>query len=474
MKWALLAVMIGGIPLLANWLNQNPRYARFVWGLLGFSPFYFLVSAPVAWPLWPGYVKGIEVTTLDALAMAILLCRGPRRYSLPFKPAIALYMIAVAITIPAAPTPFAASFYLWQLLRVFLVYAAIARVAASDDGTKAVIIGIVLGLTYQAVNAILARAEGAIQTGGTLGHQNLLGFMSHMAILPAFALLLSGRQTKVAILGLVSGMTVVILTASRATIGLAAAGFVLTFLLSATMRWSSRKAGMALAAVAVLAVGYPLANASLERRYEAQRPYQSGDSDYDEREAFEDAARMMIADYPFGVGANSYVNVANVEGYSSRAGVIWASGSRSANVHNSYLLITAETGYLGGLTFAFLLFGAIFAALRGAWRWRRNRNSELLVGLGAALITISLHALYEWIFVTYQAQYLFAITLGLIAGVREQMRRSEQPQLQRTVSPPLTGFGALAASSSSAETPPLQMSSAGLPERVDGSQARPL
>jgi len=63
----------------------------------------------------------------------------------------------------------------------------------------------------------------------------------------------------------------------------------------------------------------------------------------DERALFEAAAKAMFADHPMGVGANQYVVVASTQGYSERAGVPWNWTSRSANVHNTYLLVAAET-----------------------------------------------------------------------------------------------------------------------------------
>ena len=42
-----------------------------------------------------------------------------------------------------------------------------------------------------------------------------------------------------------------------------------------------------------------------------------------ERTAMKQAAKMIIADHPIGLGANQYVVVTNTGGYSARAGVAW-------------------------------------------------------------------------------------------------------------------------------------------------------
>jgi O-antigen ligase len=126
----------------------------------------------------------------------------------------------------------------------------------------------------------------------------------------------------------------------------------------------------------------------------------------------------MIADNPLGVGPNHYVFVANTEGYSAKAGVTWASGSRNANVHDSFLLVLAETGYLGLFTLIMLLGSGMFYAFDGAVRFRRFVGSETFVGLGCAIVSIVLHANYEWMLVVFPSQYLLAIALGLVSGMR--------------------------------------------------------
>jgi O-antigen ligase len=141
---------------------------------------------------------------------------------------------------------------------------------------------------------------------------------------------------------------------------------------------------------------------------------------YDERAAFEKAAHLMIQDHSMGVGANEYVLVANTQGYSNRAGVIPAPGSRSANVHNVYLLIAAETGMLGLASFVVLLVYSIFSAFRLAWAKPRFRYSQLALAVGVTLAAIGAHNFVEWIFVTEGMQYLFAICLGSIIGLRRQ------------------------------------------------------
>ena len=116
--------------------------------------------------------------------------------------------------------------------------------------------------------------------------------------------------------------------------------------------------------------------------------------------------------------------IANTEGYSARAGVSWATGSRSTNVHNSYLLVAVETGYLGFVTMIALLCSAMWSAFATAIRFRRQPGAEVLIGVGYSILAMSLQGLYEWMFVSLPAQSLLAVSFGLIAGLRSRFNLS--------------------------------------------------
>lgn len=423
MKWLALALFILAAPVLAAWLRTNPKNAPVAWAALSFLPFvigpWHLSVAPFATPMWSGYVKGWEVSALDSVAIAVIFGtrgRWPKmRFLLPF---LAYFLAVVIATFQARFFNLAVSYPI-QVARVGLVFLAVAKVTLAERGERAVLTGLVLGISVQALYSLWARAGGALQTGGSLGHQNLLGFVSHMVLMPAFAMLLSDRWKTIGALGVLAGGIAVILTASRATITMAGLGIILTLALSLCFRYTNRKALMAFVSLILLGISTPIAYLALERRLELQKI--SLLTEDNERTAFERAARSMLVANPFGVGPNHYNFIANTEGYSERAGVNWSVGNRSANVHNSYLLVGAETGYPGLITMVALLGLAILAAFRTALSFKRDASADVMVGLGVGLILVCLHSFYEWMFVVYPAQYVFASSLGLIAGIRTRL-----------------------------------------------------
>lgn len=439
MKWIALLLFMALVPLLVARLRSTPGQAPIIWTIMGFLPFvidkWHLRVAPISWAMWPGYVKGMEVSLLDAVALAVILSLPNIKIKSPMMIVLPLYILAVLLTMAYSQVPEAAFFYAWQLLRVLLLFAAVAKISQTERGPPALILGMVLGLSMQAGYAISQRFSGATQSSGTFGHQNLLGMISHFVAFPALALLLADGKRRAPIFGVMAAAIVVILGASRATLGLAAAGFVALLVLSIMRKPTSRKSMIVgLGFVALVAVT-PAALNSLQKRFEVA-PLST---DYDERAAFERAAHMAIADHPMGVGSNQYVVVANTQGYSDRAGVVWNAGSRSANVHNTYLLVWAESGFLGLAAFILLLFVPMLTAFRGAWQNRKDPRGDLMLGLGVSLAVVSVHCLYEWVFVNDSVQTLFAIDAGIIAGLSRQISRAQARRKNRSKAGGLVG-----------------------------------
>lgn len=420
MKWVALVLLLAAIPILTGFLRQTPRARPFIWSLLTFLPFvvapWHLIVSPYAAPMWAGYVKGWDFTVLDAVAIAVLASSRVRWPGTALAATFLLYLAAVIFAVFQARFLSLSVAYAIQLVRIGLVALAISQVAFLERGEKALIAGLAAGIGIQALYAIAARMGGALQTGGSMGHQNLLGFVSHMAVMPCFALLLAGRFQKTAMVGLAAGVIAVALTASRATILISGFGLTLTLMLSLLTRSSAKKFAFAAVGSIVLAGGFFLAYESLQRRFVVQRVTLLQEDS--QRQAFARTAWEIAANKPLGVGPNFYNFIANTEGYSARAGVSPTFENRAAQVHNGYLLTLAETGYLGLSALILVFASALWYSLSSAIRYRRVVDSEIMIGLFAALVCIIIHSFAEWMILLYPTQYLFAAILGLIAGVR--------------------------------------------------------
>jgi O-antigen ligase len=431
MRFVGIFLVLAILPVLVYCLKTYPQYRKWAAFGIGILPFTLgllnLDAALVSWRMWPGYSKGMLLTALDSLALAVVIVSRKPFNDLPLMLAFGAYILATLLSVAFSGSAMSSFFYVFQLLRVFVVFVAVASLVTEKDGLRYLALGLASGASIQGGLVLDQRLSGAVQAAGSMGHQNLLGMMLHFVTLPLLAMLLAGMRSKLAYLGIAAGLMAVAFGASRASIGFAAMGVVLLMILSFARGMSPRKWQVAGFGVLALAVAAPVMHQSLERRYDIKGDPESGT--YDERAAFERAAKMMWTDHPMGVGANQYVVYANTEGYSERAGVIWNWGSRSANVHHLYLLAGAETGYLGFATLVGLIGWAIFLGYRLAFAMRDDPRGDVVLGFTVAITVMAVHSFWEWIFVMSSTQYMFAIALGVVAGyARDVARRKRAPQ----------------------------------------------
>ena len=390
--------------------------------MIGFCPFFFglehSVMAIISWPEWPGYVKGMEISILDFLLLAAYLALPRKRMRLPFKFAMCAYFTAAALSVVQSDVPMASLFYCWQLLRLFFLYVVLARACVDLQFSIAVMKGLAAAIIIEAFDAGSQHfLFGTLQAVGTFAHQNTLGMAANLCIFPFFALLLSGRNGWLCGAVVLAGVVIDLATTSRATLGLAAGGVVSLIVLSLARKWTRRKASILAISGVLAVVGAFAAASSFDQRFKGYV-----DSEYDERAAFEKAAGMILGDHPLGIGSNEYVVFANTRGYNARAGVAVTTGSESANVHNVYRLVAAETGYLGLIAYVILLVRTFLYVLFQGWRHRGDQRGDLLLGISVSMFTLYVHSMYEWVFITLQIQTVYVMLLGLAIGVCNQLK----------------------------------------------------
>jgi O-antigen ligase len=419
-----ILLVLLSIPAFIAWLRQFPRQRKWAYLAIGLLPFiigaFNLDAALLNWDGWPGYVKGMVVSLLDTLAFAILITSRRPFTGLPLLGVFIFYIFAACVSVAASTLPMSSAFYAFQLFRVLLVFAAVASFAGQPGAVRWLCIGLALGAIFQGVMTIEQKFSGAVQASGTMGHQNLLGLMLHFVTLPLLALLLAGERNKLIMLGVLAALIAVALGVSRGAIGFVSLGIVLLFLLSMLRRPTAHKWKIVGLAVLAMAVVVPVTVSSIQERFVSRSVYEGPDG---ERLAFERAAKMMWDDHPLGVGANQYVVTANAQGYSARAGVIWNYASRSTNVHHLYLLTGAEMGWLGLVALLAFLAWPVMRGLHFAFRYRRDPRGDIVLGASVAIFVTALHGLIEWVLVTGHAQYVLAISMGIIAGSIRQHRR---------------------------------------------------
>ena len=429
MKWIVLGGLLALIAPLTVLLRSKPNYLVHACYFMGLMVFFFdpyLNIGPVTWD-WTGVIKGIEVTIVDIIAVSILLATPSVPTPLSLKIGLGIYGLALILSSLVAEILTPAVFYIWQFCRAVVVFLAVARATAAQNGVPfALVAGIGTATVIEALVAAKQYLGGDPAAGGTLGHRNILGLTSHFAVMPAFALLLAGRRNLPAIAVLCAGAVIALTGGGRATIGLFGIGVVVTTILSIRHKATGRKSMMAGLAVLLLVLSAPAMMWAVGRRSVEARI-----SSNEERAAMTSAARMIIADHPLGVGPNQYLIAANLGGYSERAGVAWNYSNRSAPVHNSYLLVWAEMGIIGLIGLLAMLVSIVVVGLRAMRRLAWDERSELMIGLLATIIVVGAHIAFEWLFITNYVHYLLAMSMGALVGITATLRQRSGSRIAR-------------------------------------------
>lgn len=428
MRYVALVLILISLPVFINLLRQSPHRRAWAFMAIGLMLFFGdtwrIDGSIIAWPLWNGTARGLEFSPIDTLALALILTRRPMSGKLPFWGPICFYGVMLVLSLLPSSVPMATLFSCWQYGRAVLIFAAIGAEVHRPDLRGGLLTGLALGLMLQAGYVAQQKASGVVQATGTMFHQNALGMMTELAVIPLLAALLGGDRRKIVLAGVGAGLLVIAGGGSRGAMGIAGGGAVILLLLSLVRGMTPAKARVAGLAVLASVVAVPVGMWTLRDRF-------GGGSitvQDDQRPAFERAARAMANDYPIGVGANLYVPTANTQGYADKAGVAWNFANRSAPVHNAYLLARAETGWLGEIGFFLLLAAPLARALRFAFGRRQGMAGEVALGSAVALGVNIVHNNYEFAVFTYNVLALLFVNLGLAAAQLRAARLAPRPR----------------------------------------------
>lgn len=431
MRFVALALILASLPVFIALLRKYPH--RRAWAVTAIAAaFFFNNIVPMgtylyAWALWPGPVRGLSISLLETLSLALILTRS-RSWRLPFWGVFAFYGFTLLLSIIPAKVPVAAMFACWQFMTLLLLFTAIGGECRYLEARRALIAGMSIGGIVQAGFVIHQKLTGAIQASGSFGHQNMLGMMVELALLPMIASLLAGDRRKIVIAGTIAFLIVVAGGGSRGTVAFAGAGAALLLFLSLARSRTPAKLRVAAVGVLALAVAAPLTVATLQERFGSVSAIAYGD---ESRAAMERAARAISSDHPMGIGANQYVTVANENGYSLRAGVEWGGGNLGAPVHNAYLLARAETGWLGFFAISLMLIYPTIRGLIFAFSKRSGPDGEIVLGSAIALFVNIVHNNFEYALHVYFVTALVIINISVIAAVLQSHKSGRGSRASR-------------------------------------------
>jgi O-antigen ligase len=132
-------------------------------------------------------------------------------------------------------------------------------------------------------------------------------------------------------------------------------------------------------------------------------------------------ALEIIKDHPLlGVGLNNYISAMH------QYGQIDLRNNGPTLVHNVYLLITAETGLLGGAAFVLLLAFVLINCWRVFIKSKDDTISAISIGLFSGVIALAVHALSDYaIFADSRVKTQFWLLIAIVAAIVKIQENTE-------------------------------------------------
>jgi O-antigen ligase len=345
-----------------------------------------------------GFQVSLTTISLAGLYGALLIRRGnhskplatPGRALIQVTVPATLFLLFCTVSLLAAGDVTLGAFEVVSVLERLLLYLYIAHVMTSRDDVLFLVRALFIGLILQSV-LMLAQAGGLLgdldfyglkarasfagdsRVSGTLGSPNTAAAYLGMTMTVAFSVVLSGLRRSdrfFAGLGLALAILPMIFTLSRGgwlslPVSLTILGFI------GVRRIPPKTAAIVVVALIVLVT--PFASSVQERLY--------GDDNGSlaARMPLNHLALAIITDHPLlGVGANNFV-------VAMQPYLRHFSGNFVYVVHNTYLLVWAETGALGLIAFVWFLVAIIWEGVK-AWRLRTSSLALLALGCASAVM----------------------------------------------------------------------------------------
>jgi O-antigen ligase len=326
-------------------------------------------------------------------------------------PAI-LYFEACLITLLWAPRLDLASFELVQMGKVLILYFVVMNQLEDKSDVNLVVWSLVAAVAFQSSLAMLQMAAGRplgleflgemqvdlesgdqlSRVGGTLGHPNRLAMFLELLLPLCFAAFLVDKRPKwrmAAIIIFTVGMAAMIMTGSRGGWIAALGGMALLFyfLIKRDHMKLTSVLKLAFLLFFILVIVFSIFSGQIIERITGE-DHGSALS----RIPMFQIAIEIIKDHPFGgLGINNYQEIMR-EYNNTYLGRLFSTIPRP--VHNMYLLITGETGFLGFAMFLWMLV-ALMRMLIQTTRAADSFYSIISIALLGGLIGYLVHGLVD-------------------------------------------------------------------------------
>ena len=388
-------------------------------------------------PEYRGMSRGFDIGLLDiaTLGVFLYLVSQARRLGFSWRPPRAPGRVSPVVGIPHGLPTFlvfvaiaALSLLearnltfglmdLSKLLRGVFLFWVVVNLIRDDDIAERLPYFLALFVGLECLLVASQHVRGIYMPSGTFEHKNSMAMALNLVLPTILIYALSGRRRMLLMLLLYGGGALaVILSRSRTgwftLLGggmlIVAVSFARAFALKSRRRMRSQLTVLAIMAALAVPVLAKSADGIIERYNE------DSESSMDFRHKNNEIAETLAGRNVFGVGLNNYV--AELD---QPVGKLLAPIDKTV-AHHLYLLVAAETGWVGLSTLVLALVVFWIVGLRTALSGRTSHSRDVTLGLLTGLLTCHLHSFLESDMLRTHTFFIVCILLGMLVGLHQR------------------------------------------------------
>lgn len=400
-----------------------------------------------------GTTRGFEISFVDILAGALLLCvlLDPRERNIYWPAGLApllLFILWTAVTVVIMQPRIFGSYELLKMFRGLIVLLVAAYYIRNDRRILIAIAGLAAAVFVQFFWSVHQWQADIYRVTGTLGHPNSLS-MYLCLVTPVLAAAAVSKRPPLLMrlffwMAVAASAPVILLTISRA--GIPVYALVVGSAIVACVSWRPTPAKIGFAALGLVVMSGLIASSwdKITTRYEQTSLTEEYLDDSTEgRGYYFRQAETIMEDRPFGVGLNNWSYIVSKE-FSTERGLRYDDydslssisdkeieldpGAYSPPAHNLGLLTLGETGWVGLFLLSVLWLRWFQIALFNQFGARQKEIRFVSMGILLGFFGLFLQSMTEWTFRQSDIFMTFHVLLGILCALH--MRRKNPPVLE--------------------------------------------
>lgn len=388
--------------------------------------------------LYRGHARGFHFYWPEVFALALIWATmlGDWKRFRFFPPGFWLYIIYCSVSLISiinAPVPLYSLFSAFKAFKIVVIFVATYNFIKNEDDIRYVLICLGIFMLWQLVAVLNQKyVLGIYQVWGTFEHQNSLCMFTIMIGMLFLAVAMGPRRKSSAffLFLFVACAAIVQSTLSRAGLFIFAAGAVFVVFASLLDKVTRRRLGVLSTLGCIGVVGLAMTVDTIVARFQDY----GNDESRRTREHLNISARMMLNEYPLGIGWNNFGVTINfpyhysehIDDWHRQNGNTVDRDYQKGIVESLWWLLLSETGYQGFISYLVIVVVFMWWNLRNAFYFRKKYLGAVSIGIFVGFTMNYLQSFLERVLTQPRNMMLWFILMAITARIMMWRKADKQ------------------------------------------------